>query len=133
MLLRNALLLFIATTIGCSVPYPLVTAGGPFEVPASGSTDPLDVHGARVQVVAAPPPRCSFLGLASGVGSVKDQYEPTSDARYPEFQARALVAIRNAVGKVGGTHVVIDAEVTRFNRRGLEAVVIRGPALACAP
>lgn len=117
---------------GCPVPYPVVISGGPFEVPPGPSREPLDARGARVQVVAAAPPRCRFLGLATGVGGVEDSNDPGSDARYGELQARAVVALRNAVGAAGGTHTVVDAEETFFKRE-LQAVLVRGPALACGP
>lgn len=122
---------------GCAVPYPVVISGGPFEVPPSPSRDPLDARGSRVLVVPAAPQGCRFLGLATGVGGVESAQNPGSDARYGEFQAQAVVALRNAVGAVGGTHTIVDAEVTFFaNPSGpnnaLSAVLVRGPALACA-
>jgi hypothetical protein len=106
------------------------------------SYDPLDERGARVLVVPAAPANCLFVGLATGVGGVKKTYEGGSDARYGEFQAQAVVALRNAVGAAGGTHTVVDAEVTFFHRMGgpyriggpdseLGAVLVRGPALVC--
>lgn len=130
---RRSLAYLVALGAGaCSVPYPVVVAGGPFEVPPLRAEEPLSARGAAVQVVPMPPPRCSFLGLATGVGGVGDASDPGADARYPEFQARALVALRNAVGEVGGTHTVVDAEVT-FYKQELQAVLVRGPALACRP
>lgn len=117
-------------SLGCSVPYPVVVAGGPFEVPPARAQEPLGARGALVQVTAAPPAGCRFLGLATGVGGAEDAFDVGSDARYPEFQAKAIVALRNAVGAAGGTHTVVDAEVT-FSKRELFAVLVRGPALAC--
>lgn len=84
-----------------------------------------------MQIVAQAPFGCRFLGLATGVGGVADQYEPTSDSRYGEFQARALIALRNAVARAGGTHTLIDAEVGYTESRGLTHILVRGPALAC--
>jgi len=132
----GVLVLFALALVGCSVPYPLLTSGGPFEVPPSPSHDPLDDRGGRVLLVPAAPANCRFLGLATGVGGVTETYQGGSDSRYGEFQAQAVVALRNAVGAAGGTHTIVDAEVTFFNRMGgsestLAAVLVRGPALAC--
>jgi hypothetical protein len=121
---------------GCAVPYPVVTAGGPFEVPPSPSRDPLDDRGARVTVVATAPAGCRFLGLATGVGGAKSGSLEAGEPHFGEYREQALVALRNAVGAVGGTHVVPDAEVTFFhpvntNPSTLTAVLVRGPALSC--
>jgi hypothetical protein len=115
---------------GCKVPYPVVVNAGPFVVPPTSAREPLQ-EGARVLVLPQAPPGCLFLGLATGVGGIADQYEGTSDSRFPEFQRRALTALRNAVARVGGTHTVVDAEVTFTEPRGVTHVLLRGPALLC--
>lgn len=126
---HRALVAMLATA-GCAIPYPVVIAGGPFEAPPSRSSARLGA-GARVQLVTVAPPRCRSIGLATGVGGVRDQYEESSDARYGEFRARAVVALRNAVAEAGGTHVRLDAEVRVAGTRWLTHVLVRGAALAC--
>jgi hypothetical protein len=126
---HRALVTMLAAT-GCAIPYPVVVAGGPFEVPPSASSARLG-GGARVQLVTVAPPRCRSVGLATGVGGIRDQYEESSDARHGEFRDRAVVALRNAVAEAGGTHVRIDAEVRVAGTRGLTHVIVRGAALAC--
>lgn len=134
-----ALALTVASVVasaGCAVPFPIVTAGGPFEVPPSPSREPLDERGARVTVVATAPAGCRFLGLATGVGGKTSDSLEAGEPHFGEYRDQALVALRNAVGAVGGTHVVPDAEVTFFNQVNMNpstitAVLVRGPALSC--
>lgn len=126
------LLAIVAALTGCVVPYPILHGAGGMEVPPTASRELL-AAGAGVSVVAQAPAGCRFLGLATGVGGVANPYEPTSAARYPEFQAQALVALRNAVAGVGGTHTTVDAEVLFEKHGGSSHVLVRGPALACPP
>ncbi|MEM1028776.1 MAG: hypothetical protein AAGN82_00405 [Myxococcota bacterium] len=115
---------------GCSIPFPVLRNAGPFEVPVNAAHAPLE-KGRRVVVVAQAPRGCLFLGLATGVGGRENQYEGTADVRYREFRREAVVALRNAVGRVGGTHVRVDAEVIVSVREGVTHVLLRGPALRC--
>lgn len=118
----------------CPVRYPVVVDAGFAEVPPSRSTDPLS-EGQGVQLVAGTPPGCRSLGLATGVGGVPgDQeyvYESATGDRYATLRAKALIALRNEVGKAGGTHTRIDAEVRFTTAYGLTHVLLRGPALVC--
>lgn len=84
-----------------------------------------------MQLVTAAPPGCRSLGLATGVGGIRDQYEASSDARYAESKVEALAALRNAVAEAGGTHVRMDAEVRFTERQGLTHVLVRGAAFSC--
>jgi hypothetical protein len=127
-----ALALALAAPLaGCSIPYPVAVAAGPFVIPPSPAKEPLSERGARVQVVPVAPPGCLFLGLATGVGGAPDQYQGIGDRYLQAYQAEAVVALRNAVGEVGGTHTVVDAEVQHSGREGLKDIVLRGPALLC--
>ena len=114
----------------CKIPYPIATNAGFAEIPPSSDHDPLG-PGTQVQLVMGTPPGCRSLGLATGVGGIEDQYEASSDARYDEFRAEALVSLRNAVGEAGGTHTRIDAEVRYSDYQGLTHVILRGAALVC--
>lgn len=128
--LRSALLGVVLAVAACKIPYPIVTNAGGAVVPPSSDHDPLG-PGAQVQLVMGMPPGCRSLGLATGVGGIEDQYEASSDARYDEFRAQALVSLRNAVGEAGGTHARIDAEVRYSDYQGLTHVILRGAALVC--
>ncbi|MEX1362744.1 MAG: hypothetical protein AB1Z98_06430 [Nannocystaceae bacterium] len=118
----------------CPVRYPQFTDAGPAVVPPSRSTAPLE-EGRPVKLVMGTPPGCRSLGLATGVSGVPgDQeyvYESVSGDRYPALRAQALVALRNEVGKAGGTHTRIDVEVRYTTSYGLTNVILRGPALVC--
>lgn len=128
--LRSAPLALVLAAAACKIPYPIVTNAAGAVVPPSSDHDPLG-PGTHVQLVMGTPPGCRSLGLATGVGGTKDQYETSSDARYDEFRAQALVSLRNAVGEAGGTHTRIDAEVRYSDYQGLTHVILRGPALVC--
>jgi hypothetical protein len=127
---REALLGVALVGSACAIPYPIVNNAGPAEVPPTAAQDPLGA-GAKVQLVTAAPPGCRSLGLATGVGGIRSQYEASSDARYAEFRAEAFDALRNAVAEAGGTHVRMDAEVRQTERVGLTYVVVRGAAFSC--
>jgi hypothetical protein len=124
--------LALVALAGCTTPYPVLASGnGSVGVPPSARDEPLSAEGARVQVVDRAPPGCAFLGLGTGVGGVKSQYDPTRPLA--ESQRDALTALRNSVGRVGGTHTSVDAEVqySGDGQEGVRYVVIRGPALRC--
>ena len=128
--LRSAPLAMLLAAAACKIPYPIATNAGFAEIPPSSDHDPLG-PGTQVQLVMGTPPGCRSLGLATGVGGIEDQYEASSDARYDEFRAEALVSLRNAVGEAGGTHTRIDAEVRYSDYQGLTHVILRGAALVC--
>ena len=128
--LRSAPLAVLLAAAACKIPYPIVTNAAGAVVPPSADHDPLG-PGTHVKLVMGMPPGCRSLGLATGVGGIRDQYETSSDARYAEFRAEALVSLRNAVGEAGGTHTRIDAEVRSSDYQGVTYVTLRGPALVC--
>lgn len=118
----------------CPVRYPLFTDAGPAVVPPGRSTAPLK-QGKPVRLVTGTPPACRSLGLATGVSGVPDKQKNVSESvsgdRYSALRAKAIVALRNEVGKAGGTHTRIDVEVRYTTRYGLTNVILRGPALVC--
>ena len=117
--------------VGCHYPYPVfVSSGGGMFVPPRVAKEPLSPAGAKV-VVVTEAPACGFLGLATGVGGAKDQYQPSADGDVPKHREEALVALRNVVGARGGTHVVIDATAVYGSVHQWEQVILRGRAFRC--
>lgn len=128
---REIALVLTLSAAGCSVPYPLFVSAGGLQVHPGSNPTALTAEGARVQVVSVAPPGCAFLGLATGVGGASDQYEPGGVAFLRAWQDQAVVALRNAVGAVGGTHTIVDGEMQWSSGSDLRNVLVRGPALRC--
>jgi hypothetical protein len=129
--MRLEALLFAVCVLGCTSPYPVFIGSSGFVVPPSVKREPLSAGGAKVQVVQTAP-QCTFIGLATGVGGIKDQYEPNDDARRAKFADEAMIALRNTVAEHGGTHVIVDGREDYANSRlESEYVLLRGRAFRC--
>jgi hypothetical protein len=128
--MRFVSILFACVLSGCTYPYPIAVSAGGFEIPPMAKREALTDKGARVSVVNEPP-ACAMIGLATGVGGVKDVWSSSGDSEAPKYREGAIVALRNVVGERGGTHVVIDATVHygRVDRWG--NVLLRGRAYRC--
>lgn len=128
--MRLVSLLLACVLAGCTYPYPIMAAASGFVIPPSTKREPLSEKGARVTVVAEPP-ACAMIGLATGVGGLKDVWESTGDGDTPKYREQAIVALRNVVGELGGTHVVIDATVLYGRVDRYSNMLLRGRAYRC--
>lgn len=97
---------------------------------AERTREPLSDKRARVAVVGEPP-ACAMTGLATGVGGLKDGYESTGDGGVAHYRADAVIALRNALGDRGGTHVAIDATVLYGRIDRWANVLLCGRAYRC--
>jgi hypothetical protein len=128
MRIRNLALLFL---VGCKYPYPILVAASGMLIPPSAMKKPLSVEGARVEIVPDAAATCAFLGLATGVGGNKDHYQGTTEQDMLNWRAEARVALRNAVGAAGGTHVIVDGEELFGGPHMGDTVILRGRAFRC--
>jgi hypothetical protein len=128
--MRFVSFLFALGLSGCTYPYPVLAASSGATIPVNVANKPLSEQGARVTVVAEPP-SCSFLGLATGVGGLRDENAAKDDSGLPAYREEAVVALRNVVGARGGTHVVVDATMLDGRAEAWAKVLLRGRAFRC--
>lgn len=128
MRIPSLLLVFLSA---CHYPYPILVAASGLLIPPSPEHKPLSVAGARVQIVADAAATCSFIGLATGVAGNKDQYQGSTEQDMLNYRAAARVALRNAVGAAGGTHVIVDGEELFGGPHMGDTVILRGRAFRC--